>query len=136
MNEPFSFQCPIFKPPENVRKPKISDVYGGCQNRALAWKGLMIIKIFVIIFYGIPLISLCRNDDNKFAHFRSSGLDLFRKKGVLKHFAKFTEKRLYQGLSLQLYLKKRPWHRCFLVNFATFLRKLFYRTPPVDASYT
>ena len=31
--------------------------------------------------------------------------------------------------------KKRPWHRCFPVNFAKFLRTLFYyRTPPVDAS--
>ena len=31
-------------------------------------------------------------------------------------------------------LKKRLWHRCFPVNYAKFLRKLFYRTPPVAAS--
>ena len=31
-------------------------------------------------------------------------------------------------------LKKRLWHSCFPVNFATFLRTLFYRTPPLAAS--
>ena len=43
-------------------------------------------------------------------------------------------------------LKKRPWHRpptlpkkrlchkCFVVNFARFLRSPFYRTPPGDCS--
>ena len=32
-------------------------------------------------------------------------------------------------------LKKRPWHRCFPVNFAKILRNLFYIiAPPVDAS--
>ena len=32
-------------------------------------------------------------------------------------------------------LKKRLWHRCFTVNFAKFLRTLFFnRTPPVAAS--
>ena len=29
---------------------------------------------------------------------------------------------------LQLYLKKRLWHRCFTVDFAKFLRIPFYRT--------
>ena len=29
-------------------------------------------------------------------------------------------------------LKKRPWHRCFPVNFAEFLRTPFHRTPPDD----
>ena len=34
-------------------------------------------------------------------------------------------------------LKKRLWHRSFPVNFAKFLRALFfYRTPPVAASET
>ena len=31
-------------------------------------------------------------------------------------------------------LKKRLWHRCFLVNFLKFLRNSFYRTPAVGAS--
>ena len=31
-------------------------------------------------------------------------------------------------------LKKRPWHRCFPVNFVKFLRTPFYRTPLVAVS--
>ena len=49
--------------------------------------------------------------------------------GVLRNFAKFTGKHLCQSLffnivagRLQLYFQKRLWHRCFPVNFATFLR--------------
>ena len=50
--------------------------------------------------------------------------------GVLKNFAKFTERHLYQSLFLiKLQTSgpdiKRPWHRCFPVNFAKFLRKSF-----------
>ena len=33
------------------------------------------------------------------------------------------------------FLKKRPWRRFFPVNFAKFLRALFYRTPVVAASH-
>ena len=34
-------------------------------------------------------------------------------------------------------LKKRPWHSCFTVNFAKFVRTpFFYRTPLVAASYS
>ena len=52
-------------------------------------------------------------------------------KDVLKYFAKFTRKHLYQSLffnkvaslDLQLGLKKRLWHMCFPVNF---LRTFFY----------
>ena len=48
-------------------------------------------------------------------------------------FRKFTEKHLHkslfliklQALGLQLYLKKRLWHRCFPVNSAKFWRTLF-----------
>ena len=33
-------------------------------------------------------------------------------------------------------IKKRLWHRCFLVNFGKFLRTpVFYRTPPAAASH-
>ena len=52
-------------------------------------------------------------------------------KGILKKFAKLIGKQLRQSLffnkvdSLRpaTLLKKRPWHRCFPVNFANFLRK-------------
>ena len=54
-------------------------------------------------------------------------------KGVLKNFTKFTGKHLCQslfsGLMPAALLKERPWHRCFPVNFATFLK-----TPSVAAS--
>ena len=35
-------------------------------------------------------------------------------------------------IKLQEALKKRPRYRCFLVNFAKFLRTLFYGKPPFD----
>ena len=73
---------------------------------------------------------------------RSSRPDVFCKKDVLKNFAKFTGKHLCQslffnkstGLRPETLLKMRLWHRCFLVNFAKFLRTTFYRTPLVAAS--
>ena len=65
--------------------------------------------------------------------FRSSRLEVFCKKGVLKNFAKFARKHLCQslffnkvsGLRSATLLKTRVWHRCFLVNFAKFLRTPF-----------
>ena len=47
------------------------------------------------------------------------------KKGVLKNFTKFTGKHLCRASGLQLYFKKRLWHRCFPANFVKFLRTLF-----------
>ena len=53
------------------------------------------------------------------------------KKGVLRNFAKFTGKYLCRSLffnkaaGLEAFIKKRFWHRCFLVNFAKFRRILF-----------
>ena len=54
--------------------------------------------------------------------------EVFYKKGVLKNFAKFTKKRLYQSLLFNkvvgprpaTLLKRRLWYRCFPVNFAIF----------------
>ena len=64
---------------------------------------------------------------------RSSRQDVFCKKGVLRNFAKFTEKHLCQslffnkvaGLRPATLLKKRLWHRCFPVDFMKFLRIYF-----------
>ena len=55
------------------------------------------------------------------------------KKGVLRNFTKFTGKYLYQSLSFNkvgnlrpgTLLKKRPWHRCFSVNLAKFMKTPF-----------
>ena len=58
--------------------------------------------------------------------FRSSLLELFRKKVFLENFAKLAGKHLCRSLfviNLQAYLiKKRLRHRSFSVNFAKFLR--------------
>ena len=51
-------------------------------------------------------------------------------KGIIKSFAKFTGKHLcwslllnkVQAEDLQIYLKRRLQHKCFLVNFGKFLR--------------
>ena len=59
--------------------------------------------------------------------------EVFRKKGVLRSFAKFTGKHLCQslyfnkvtGLRPATILKKRVWHRYFSMNFAKSLRTLF-----------
>ena len=65
-----------------------------------------------------------------FVKYRSSHQKCSMKKGVLRNFAKFTEKHLCHslffnkvaGLRPATLLKKRLWYRCFPVNFAKFLR--------------
>ena len=60
--------------------------------------------------------------------YKSSRPGVFCKKVVLRNFVKFTVKHLCQspfsnkvaGLSPATLLKKRPWRRCFPVNFAKF----------------
>ena len=55
-------------------------------------------------------------------------LKLFCEKGVLRNFANFTGKHLCWSLFLielqevRSFIKKRLWHRCFLVEFTKFLR--------------
>ena len=56
---------------------------------------------------------------------RSSPPEVFYKNGVLRNLAKFTGKRLYQGLFFNKVAKKRPWYRCFPVNIVKFLRTPF-----------
>ena len=64
---------------------------------------------------------------------RSSCPEVFCRKDVLRNFAKFTGKNLCQNLffnkvaslSPATLLKKRLWHRCFPVNFAKLLKRLF-----------
>ena len=50
--------------------------------------------------------------------------EVFCKKGVLENFAKFTRKHLCLSMLFNKIagLKKRPWNKCFPVNFAKFLR--------------
>ena len=62
---------------------------------------------------------------------------MFRKKGVLRKFAKFTGKLLSQSLffiKVAALLNKRLLHRYFPMSFVKFLRIPFYATSPVAAS--
>ena len=62
--------------------------------------------------------------------FQKQPPEVFCKKSVLINFAKFTGKHLCQSIFFNkvsalrpaTLLKRRPWHRCFPVNFAKFLR--------------
>ena len=73
---------------------------------------------------------------------RSSRPEVFCRKRVLKNFSNFTEKHLCQnlffnkvaGLRPATLLKKRLWHRCFLLILRIFKNAFFHRIPPVAAS--
>ena len=66
----------------------------------------------------------------------SKKFHLFFRKGVLRYFANFTWKHLYQslffnkvaGLGPATVLKKRLWHKCFPENFAIFIRTAFLQS--------
>ena len=72
----------------------------------------------------------CSKIKSSFPMNKSNHQKVFRKKGVLRNFTRFTGKHLYQslffnkvaGLRPATMLKKRLWHRCFPVNFVNFLR--------------
>ena len=55
--------------------------------------------------------------------YKSSRPEVFCKNGVLKNFAKFIGKHDWKTCN---FIKKRLQHRCFPVNFAKFLRTLFF----------
>ena len=73
---------------------------------------------------------------------RSSHQRCSVRKGVLRNFAKFTGKHLCQVVFYNkvagpqpdpaTLLQKRLWHRCCSMNFATFPRTPFHRTPLND----
>ena len=59
-------------------------------------------------------------------------------RGLLRNLAKLPESLFYLscklGLKAATLLKKRLWHRCFPVNFAKFVRILFFQNTPVATS--
>ena len=92
------------------------------------------------MFYKFFCLRFCVSSDSEktecnkdFTRNRSNRPKVICKKGVLRNFAKFTEKYLCQslffnkiaGLKPATILKKRIWHRCFLVKLAKFLRAPF-----------
>ena len=84
---------------------------------------------FIWMIITVKLSLLRKNCSYQFV-FRSSLLELFRKKGFLENSSKLTGKHLYRSLfliKLQAYfIEKRLRHRSFSVNFAKFLR------PPIS----
>ena len=66
------------------------------------------------------------------ALYRRRRPEVFRKKGILRNFAKLTGKHLCKSLFFNkdprpaTLLKKRLWHRCFPLNFVKFLRTSFF----------
>ena len=73
--------------------------------------------------------------------YRSSHLEVFCGKGVLRNFEKFAGKHLRQsllfnkvaGLRTVTLLKKRFWYRCFPVNFSeNTCNQLIFREELVD----
>ena len=62
---------------------------------------------------------------------RSTRLEVFCRKGVLRNFAKFTGKHLRQNLFLNKIAglrtsKKRLCRRCFPVDFAKYIRAPYF----------
>ena len=77
---------------------------------------------------NIPNLSRATDLRNTCNNWQMQSPEVFCKKGVLKSFSKFTGKLLCQslvsnkvaGLRPATLLKKRPWYRCFPVNFEKF----------------
>ena len=99
-------------------------------------KGQVAMKTFAPPFFNHFSLSLSRkkNCGNEVVvcsqcFLRSSCLQIFFKRGVLKNFANFTGKHAC--------IKKRSQHRYFPVKFAKFWRTIFFfRTPPAATSET
>ena len=96
------------------------------------------LNIEYVIKNGDHISALTNKNKLQLQMVRSRRPEVFYKKGVLRNFAKFTGKHLCQslffnkvaGLRPGALLKKRLWHRCFLVNFVKFLRLLFLTEHP------
>ena len=101
-------------------------------------------KVFTNGVFSGPYFPVFERNTGKYGSgetsYRSSHRRCSVKKGVLRNFAKFTEKHLCQsplfnkvaGLKSATLIKKRHWHVFFPLNFAKFLRTPFYRTPLGD----
>ena len=88
-------------------------------------------QVILCVQYSWQL-SITFSRKQKYKHeCRSSRLDVFCKKGVLRNFTKFTGKHLYESpffsgsLSFCIFIKKESLAQVFPVNFAKFLRAPF-----------
>ena len=87
------------------------------------------INLNVIITFMLQHFNHNRETMAKHVTCRSSRAEVFCKKGVLKISQNLLENtcaRVFFLVKLQALLKKRLWHRCFLVNFLKFLRTPFF----------
>ena len=98
-------------------------------------------KLYVIMIRSLNSLKITAKQRDFVTYLRSSRLEVFCKKGILKNFAKFTRKHLCQSLFFNklffkkktltrrpaTLFKKRLWHRSFPVNFAKFLRRPFFK---------
>ena len=82
-------------------------------------------EVFKDTYFEKHLGTAASKNQHLSGKFRSSRLEVFCKKGVLRHFAEFTGKQLRQSLFFNKVAGLRPWHRCFPVNFVKFLRISF-----------
>ena len=82
-------------------------------------------RIFRYYFHVFVTDSLCKK--SLCIYDKSSHLEVFYEKDVLKNFAKFTGKQLC--LRPATSWKKRFWHKCFPVNIAKFLGAPFFMVP-------
>ena len=70
--------------------------------------------------------------------------EIYNRKGVPKNLGKFTGNHLCQGLflskvtdlNLHLYLKNRPWPKCFPPHFANFLRVSSFTEHPLHKKWS
>ena len=111
-----------------------------CDNLGFPWPVFSRILTYFMQWQILILWRLGREKEKDGTILRIERLQLQKqppevlyKKGVLRNFQKFTGKHLYQslffnkvvGLRSATLLETRPWHRCFPVNFAKFLRTPF-----------
>ena len=88
------------------------------------------IKPFLIIFKRLSATKNCLKpesaplNDHTWKKAKKQPSEVFYKKGIPKNFSKFPGLffNTFAGLGPSTLLKKRPWHRCFPVNFKKFLR--------------
>ena len=129
----FFNRTPAVAASENTSKVTVSDLHPQILlNRKI---NIILLAIFCWAFQRQSLLQTCDFIQlyQERVTFRNSHQRCSVRKCVIRNFAKFTGKHLYQrlffnkvlGLSTATLLKKRLWHRSFPVNFVKFLRTSF-----------
>ena len=98
-----------------------------CLKRRLTLRNFLIQSFLCWCFWKLKEVVIANVLPGNYCSVRSSHLDVFCKKCVLKKFDKKSPvpESLVQGLKPATLLKKWPSHRYFPLNFAKFLRTLY-----------